>query len=185
MQCLPPSLDLGGTRASSHWKANALNAERVLTRRTCDGAMAFPNHCSQQAAANVAGHIQRQENEVAGMSQLWRFAASAFRQGEDPDWADIKKQILKTQPPYAGYLDSLIMFVVQRAGGAEGEDLQNLINFWRMTVNPKLRSSLPQPVYDALAACKFPLLALSLWEAAYACPQGERHEWSVLVASGL
>ena len=71
-----------------------------------------------EAANNVAGHIQRPENEVAGMLQLWQLAVRDMSCGRDPDWVGIRRMVLKTSPPYAEYIDSLINFVAEKAGGA-------------------------------------------------------------------
>ena len=38
-----------------------------------------------EVANNVAGHIQRPENEVAGMLQLWQLAVRDMSCGRDPD----------------------------------------------------------------------------------------------------
>ena len=129
-----------------------------------------------QAANNVAGHIQRPENEVAGLLQLWQLAAQDMRRGRDPDWLAIRRMVLKTAPPYADYLDSLINFVAEKAGGQNGEHLQDLVAFWRDHVNPTIRKCLPSQLWDALADCKFVLVSLALFKAAYACPLGDvRH----------
>lgn len=129
-----------------------------------------------EAANNVAGHIQRPENEVAGLLQLWQLAVRDMTCGRDPDWVSIRRVVLKTSPPYAEYIDSLINFVAEKAGGQDGEHLQDLVFFWRANINPTVRKCLPSNIWDALANCKYVLVALALFKAAYACPLSEvRH----------
>lgn len=127
----------------------------------------------KQAANNVAGHLQRPENEVAGLLQLWQLAVVDMRGGRDPDWVGIRRRVLQTAPPYADYLDSLVNFVAEKAGGQGGEHLQDFLAFWRANINPVLRRCLPHQVWDALATCKHVLVALALLKAAYACPPAD------------
>lgn len=139
-------------------------------------ASAHRSQIDAEAANNVAGHIQRPENEVAGMLQLWQLAVQDMVCGRDPDWVGIRRMVLKTSPPYAEYIDSLINFVAEKAGGQEGEHLQDLVSFWRANINPTVRKCLPANVWDALANCKYMLVALALFKAAYACPLADvRH----------
>ena len=129
-----------------------------------------------EAANNVAGHIQRPENEVAGMLQLWQLAVRDMSCGRDPDWVGIRRMVLKTSPPCAEYIDSLINFVAEKAGGQDGEHLQDIVSFWRANINPTVRKCLPSNVWDALANCKYILVTLALFKAAYACPLADvRH----------
>ena len=44
------------------------------------------------------------------------------------------------------------------------------MSFWRTNINPTIRKCLPANVWDALANCKYILVALALFKAAYACP---------------
>ena len=107
---------------------------------------------------------------------MWQLAVQDMRRGRDPDWLGIRRMVLRTPPPYADYLDSLINFVAEKAGGQEGERLQDLVAFWRDHINPTVRKRLPSQVWDALANCKLFLLSLALFKAAYACPLAEvRH----------
>ena len=123
-----------------------------------------------QAARNVRGHMARQENEMQGLVYLHTLAAKYEKLGKTPNWVDIKRLVLKTHPPYATYVESLISFVAAKAGGQDGEHLLHLQAVWRLWVNPNLRVSLPPAVYEALADCDSFLLALALWQAAYVCP---------------
>ena len=122
------------------------------------------------SARNVAGHVQRKENEMQGLVQLQSLAASSQRQGKDPDWAAIRKAVLRTRPPFAESLDSMIAFVAAKAGGVRGEFLQFLRVVYRQFVNPSLRAAIPAALYRELADFPYHYCALAAWETAYTCP---------------
>ena len=68
-----------------------------------------------EVAKNVAGHIQRPENEVAGTLQPRQLVVRDMCCGRDRDWVGIRAMVLKTSP-YAEYNDSLINIVAEKAG---------------------------------------------------------------------
>ena len=121
----------------------------------------------------MRGHMQRQENEVVGLLQLQALAAKYAKEGTTPDWPVITKTVSRTQPPYAGYLKSLISFEAAKSGGADGEHLLHLQAVRPVWVNPKSRSSLPPLIYEAFAGFQPFFLSLALWQAAYVCPKDD------------
>ena len=74
-----------------------------------------------QEARNVAGHIQRQENEMRGLLQLHNLAASAMKRKEILDWSVIKRIVRRSRPPFAESLDNMVAFVAARSGGIQGQ----------------------------------------------------------------
>ena len=63
-----------------------------------------------QAAGN--SQAQRPIHEVQGIAAMHRAAASS----QEPDWESIKRAVLRTLPPWADDVDSLIAFAVSKSG---------------------------------------------------------------------
>ena len=55
-----------------------------------------------QAARNVAGHVQRKENEVQGLLKMHAMAASSQKAGQPVNWTSIKRAVLRSKPPLRG-----------------------------------------------------------------------------------
>jgi hypothetical protein len=63
----------------------------------------------------------------------------------------------------------MILFVVARSGGIDGKFFQNIASFFRNHVD-STRTSVPAPVYSALANFPHQFLALAIYQAAWSCP---------------
>lgn len=143
-----------------------------------------------QAARNVSGHVQRKINEMQGLSQMHKLAASCQKAGRPTDWLKIKRAVLRTRPPFVESMDSLVAFVIAKAGGSDGKYLRYLVAFHRQFVNPSIRESVPAPVWSGLAEMKHQYLAIALLEMTLTCPseyvRGGSCQWLTLAeVSGL
>ena len=123
-----------------------------------------------QGALNVGGHVQRKENEIQGLLQLHALASAAMARGLEPDWAAIKRSVLRTRPPFADSVDDMAAFLATRSGGVHGQYLKYLQAFHRQFVNPSVRASVPAGLYGALADFPYQYLAIAILQVALTCP---------------
>ena len=93
-----------------------------------------------QGALNVAGQLQRKESEMQGLLSLHHLSSQYEASGQDIDWSAVKKNVLRTCPPFGDIIDDLIAFVATRAGGRDGKFLHFLNSFYRAFVNPSVPS---------------------------------------------
>ena len=122
-----------------------------------------------QQARNIASTMNRSETEAQGLLNLHTMLAAAQRSGSAIPWQVIKKRVLRSRPPFAASLDEMIVFVVARSGGVDGKFLQNIAAFFRNHVD-STRTSIPAPVYSALANFPHQFLALAIYQAAWLSP---------------
>jgi hypothetical protein len=94
---------------------------RVLASRVRDDYPKVLNII--QAAKNVSGHLQRKIHEVQGMQQMHNLASAAQAAKQPVDWGNIKRAVLRSKPPFAESLDSIIQFIAVRSGGLDGHFL--------------------------------------------------------------
>ena len=123
-----------------------------------------------QAARNVAGHIQRQENEVQALAKMHSMAASCLKSGRPVNWMDIKRAVLRSRPPFAHQVEHLVNFLASKSGGVEGQYLRFFMSFHRIFVKTSVRAGVPGPLYTALGEFRHQYLAYAILEAAFSCP---------------
>ena len=123
-----------------------------------------------QAARNVAGHVQRKENEVQGLLKMHAMAASSQKAGQPVNWTAIKRAVLRSKPPFAAVIDHLVNFLATKSGGVSGEFLLFFQAFHRSFVQSSVRASVPGPLYSALAELKGTFVAYAILEMAFTCP---------------
>ena len=63
--------------------------------------------------------LQRKENEVSCMLQIFNAACEYKRKGSEIDWAKISSDILRTKPAYAAQVPIMIKFVKHFGGGVD------------------------------------------------------------------
>lgn len=127
-----------------------------------------------QTARNIVSTMYRKESEIQGLLRLHSMSAAAQRTGQDIPWVSIKKSILRSRPPYAASLEELILFIVARSGGVNGDFLQYLAAFYRNHVD-STRCSVPASLYAALADFPLHYLALAIFQASWKCPPEAVH----------
>ena len=77
-----------------------------------------------QEARNLAGHIQRPVSEGQVLQDMFdQYKEMVARHGT-VDWAKIKRLVLRSRPPCADKIDSLVLFLIKRSGGANGPFLR-------------------------------------------------------------
>lgn len=128
-------------------------------------------HSDAKAARNVAGHMQRPESELSGMMKMHALAATYQRNGQQVDWAEVRRIVERTRPPYAAYTDALAAFIATRSGGLDAPYLHYMKGFHNLMCNPSVRGSLPPALYKALADFPHHYVAVAIWQAAYSCPK--------------
>ena len=121
-------------------------------------------------ARNVGSTLNRQESEMQTLLRLHTLSVEHAQENINVPWIQIKKSILRTRPPCAEKLGSMISFTIARSGGASGEHLQFLAAFHRNHVDASKRAGVPAALYDSLAAFPHHFLALAFLEAAWTCP---------------
>jgi len=97
-------------------------------------------------------------------------ASAALKAGLAIDWANVRRQLLRTRPPYADNIDALISFVAARSGGIDGHFLQYIRGFHNSLVDPSKRKSIASLLYTVLADSSLHNVSLALWQTAYTCP---------------
>ena len=122
-----------------------------------------------QAGRNM--RADRGESEMQTMLKLHSRAAAATLAGNAPDWAAIRREVLKTRPPAANKLESLIAFVVARSGGLHGKQLRYLASFHRNAVSSSLRQGVPAALYEALSMFHDQTIAMAVLACAWTCPK--------------
>ena len=120
-----------------------------------------------QAARNVS--FNRQTTEVQGLALMHGMAASQQGSGSEVNWAEIRRAVLRSRPPWAENVDHLIAFLATRSGGVKGGHLREYEAFHRQFVNPSKREP-PGAVYGAAADFPRQYTALALLKTAYTCP---------------
>jgi hypothetical protein len=122
-----------------------------------------------QQARNVAGTMTRLETEMQGLLRLHSSASFYQATSQDIPWALIKKRVLRSRPPFAGSINELTHFVMARSGGTSGQFLKHLASFVRNHVRSD-RTSLPAPVYAAVANLQHQYVGLAVWQSAWLVP---------------
>ena len=77
-----------------------------------------------QEARNLAGHIQRPVSEGQVLQDMFDQYKDMVGRNESVDWARIKRLVLRSRPPCADKIDSLVLFLIKRSGGANGQFLR-------------------------------------------------------------
>ena len=120
------------------------------------------------AAYNVYGAVQQKTTELQGLLQLYRMAKQMHDCNKSPDWIQIKKTVLDSEPPFAPDIDFLTNFIIGKAGMSnDATFLQRFISCHRQFVPARRR--IPGDVYGVLA--DFPLVNLA-WAACLAAYTG-------------
>ena len=88
-----------------------------------------------------------------------------------PDWATIKRAVLRSKPSWGEYVDDLILFVAAKSGGDHGTFLKAMTRFFRQWVETASRSSLPGGLYGVLSDMPWTYTCLAIWVTAYTCPK--------------
>jgi hypothetical protein len=127
-----------------------------------------------QQARNVAGTMARLETEMQGLLRLHSVASLYQSQAQDIPWSLIKKRVLRSRPPFAASINDLAHFVMSRSGGTNGQFLKHLASFVRNHVRSD-RTSLPAPVYAAVANMQHQYVGLAVWQAAWMIPGEQVH----------
>jgi hypothetical protein len=122
-----------------------------------------------QQARNVAGTMTRLETEMQGLLRLHSAASLYQLQNLDIPWTLIKKRVLRSRPPFAASINELAHFVMARSGGTAGLFLKHLASFVRNHVKSD-RTSLPAPVYAAVANMQHQYVSLAVWQTAWMVP---------------
>ena len=121
-------------------------------------------------ARNVGSTLNRQESEMQTLLRLHTLSAQHSTARTSVSWQSIRRAILRTRPPCAEKLGSMISFIIARSGGGSGEHLQFLAAFHRNFVDASKRAGVPAALYDSLAAFPHHFLAMAFLEAAWTCP---------------
>ena len=77
-----------------------------------------------QEGRNLAGHVQRPVSEGQVLQDMFdQYKEMVARHGT-VDWAKIKRLVLRSRPPCADKIDSLVLFLIKRSGGKDGQFLR-------------------------------------------------------------
>ena len=138
-----------------------------------------------QSARNAAQHVARSEHEVQVMLRIHKLARVRQLQGSEPDWDAVKVAVLRSRPPCAEDLPSLIAFVASCAGGIEAPFLKDLVDFHRLCVNPE-KQAVTGLFFKAVAneLASAPYTAIAVVKTQYSCPKEKinRHKECVFLA---
>ena len=77
-----------------------------------------------QEARNLAGHIQRPVSEGQVLQDMFDQYKEMVGRQESVGWDRIKRLVLRSRPPCADKIDSLVLFLIKRSGGANGPFLR-------------------------------------------------------------
>ena len=125
------------------------------------------------AARNVGQTLSRSEDEMSVLLRVHKTAAEIQQSAGTAGicWETIKRSIVRTRPPCAAKLESMISFVIARSGGLDGEHVRYLAAFFRNCVEAPLRHGVPASLYEQLAHFRHHFLALAILETAWTCPE--------------
>ena len=70
---------------------------------------------------NTSGHIQRPENEVAGLTKLLHLWTQQKEMGNDPHYPSILKDVTRGNPCWKGLVHHFCSFQARRSGGVQGK----------------------------------------------------------------
>jgi len=126
-----------------------------------------------QTARNAPSRVARSEHEVQVMLRIQNLAATAQAAGQDPDWGNIRKAVLKSKPRCSDDVRELCTFVGSCGGGQSGAFVQDLYKCHRAcsTSDRIVRGPFFLAVAELTPEEEIPLFKIALVKTQYTCPK--------------